>query len=711
MSNGRQFFYFLIVFTTAFFTQAQVFIPFGMWRGNQGPTITTIANQKVYEGNLTNIPFTIGHKSGYPLYCSSVSLSATSSNLAAVPLSAISYAGVFPYCFLNITTAAGFSGVSNITVTVSDTGNPILQASTTFTATVYNVTGVTISPTSQIIPQNSNFQFLANATFSDGTTQNIAPSATWGLTLTSGSAPTGLTSVLGLVTVGTVTAYPTYNYTLTYGAFSSTAAITFNSSTINGLFTTPISGNINVAGTVDIKCFATTVDGGTIDLTNSCAWTSNNNPVANVNNFSNKGRVYGNSLGGPVTITATYGAFSDTSAITVDALAPTVVEEGTGLYARYYSTISVTGPKNDPYSALVNSRIDAQVNFNWASGSNPAGGLDDFGGRWTGQMTAPTSGLYCVQTVSDDGVRLWIGNTLVNNLWTDHGPTTASGTYTFVANVKTEVFLEFYERAGGAEIRLRYIAGACGTGTAVPRINLFPVATRALDIQQNVVPQWGNLRRGFAMNGTVGSIADAAAITGFTNGAATPVNAVASNANGTGMAYAANSERSQSIGFDGVDDSISVAASTVQTGTAVRTTAVWVNPTAIGATQDPWGYGTAGLNNSYGISILSTGAIRVYGGGGSNCDTAAGLITFADWNHIVTTYSANTALIYLNGTLRQTCNALSWSTSAGSTLYIGAGTALTNLFSGYLDDIAFWNLALNSGEINSLYQKQKVFNP
>jgi hypothetical protein len=175
------------------------------------------------------------------------------------------------------------------------------------------------------------------------------------------------------------------------------------------------------------------------------------------------------------------------------------------------------------------------------------------------------------------------------------------------------------------------------------------------------------------------------------------------------MAYA-NSERSQSIAFDGIDDSISVAASTIPTTTGARTVGVWVNPTNIGATQDVFGWGTAAANASFGVSILANGTIRLYGGG-SNCDTAAGALSFANWTHIATTFSGTVANIYINGLLSKNCTGLTWSTPAGSTLYIGAGTALTNRFSGYLDDLAIWNLVLNYGEINTLYQRGKVFNP
>ncbi|MBY0554490.1 Ig-like domain-containing protein [bacterium] len=499
------------------------------------------------------------------------------------------------------------------------------------------------------------------------------------------------------------------NYT---GASAVTRAISaqFTATTITSLFVEASSGNFNIGSTQQLKCYGGTSDGGVIDLTTACSWSSANSAIVSVDNTSSKGLITGVSLGGPLNITATFGASNDTSAVTVDGAPPSFIENGIGLFARYFSTTSAGGTPNDPYSVLQNQRIDATVNFNWAAGSNPAGGVDDFAAKWTGQIRAPTSGSYCVGTVSDDGVRLWIDNTLVINNWTDHAPTLNTGNFTFVANQKYDVFLEFYENGGGAEIRLRYVAGACGTPVAVTQTNLFPIATRALDLQSTTAPRYTNMYRGFAMNGTVGGIANAATITGMVGGGgATPVNATASNANGTGMAYA-SSDRSQSIDFDGIDDYFSVASSTLPTGSNARTLAFWVNPHST-ATDEPIAYyGNNTANNGFGAEVLSTGIVRL-STIGTQCDSNTA-ITFNSWTHVAVTLNVTTANIYINGAIDRTCTlGATPNTTAATTLYVGRNIGGSNFFEGTLDDLGFWNIVLTAGEINTLFERGRVINP
>jgi type IV pilus assembly protein PilY1 len=85
-----------------------------------------------------------------------------------------------------------------------------------------------------------------------------------------------------------------------------------------------------------------------------------------------------------------------------------------------------------------------QVNFNWGSGS-PAAVVN----------TAALSGNYYFQTVSDDGVKLWVNGQLVINNWTPHGPTTDTSTAINVtAGQALNVRLEYFEQTGGAQIQL-----------------------------------------------------------------------------------------------------------------------------------------------------------------------------------------------------------------------------------------------------------------
>ncbi|OFZ28806.1 MAG: hypothetical protein A2622_06910 [Bdellovibrionales bacterium RIFCSPHIGHO2_01_FULL_40_29] len=507
-------------------------------------------------------------------------------------------------------------------------------------------------------------------------------------------------------TTGTIAS----NVVINYSSTTSTRAITaqFTATTYTSVFVSPNTGNFPIGNTQQLQCFGRTADGGVVELTASCSWSSNNVARVTVDDASNRGLITGIANGGPTTITATYGANSGTAAITVSAGAPTFPDEGIGLFARYYTITSGVASPHDPFTALVNQRIDAQVNFGWASGSNPAGGVNDFGVRWTGQISAASSGSYCVRNRSDDGARIWIDNTLVVDRWVDQGATNTNGTFTFTAGVKYNIVHEFYENGGDAEIRLQYQSIACVAPTAVPQIYLWPTALRAMDLHSATVPRYTDMIRGYAMNGAVGAIANGAAITGMSGGGApTPVNATASNANGTGMAYV-SSERSQAISFDGIDDSISVAASTVPTAASNRSISVWVNPTNTGSDQMIAFYGAETTSNGYGLAVLSNGLIRNYGWG-NDCTSLAS-VAWDTWSMVTATYDGANARIYINGVLNQTC-AKVWSTSAGSTLYVGRSNGGSMYFDGLIDDFAIWDTVLTAGEIYTIYERLHVTNP
>ena len=99
---------------------------------------------------------------------------------------------------------------------------------------------------------------------------------------------------------------------------------------------------------------------------------------------------------------------------------------------------------------------------------------DRFSVRWTGTVQAPASGSYRFQTVSDDGVRLWInGVPLVSN-WTLHGATTdTSATINLQAGVRYEVRLEYYENTGNTAMRLRWQAPGTTSFVAIPANRLY----------------------------------------------------------------------------------------------------------------------------------------------------------------------------------------------------------------------------------------------
>jgi hypothetical protein len=80
----------------------------------------------------------------------------------------------------------------------------------------------------------------------------------------------------------------------------------------------------------------------------------------------------------------------------------------------------------------------------------------NFSARWTGFVTAPTTGEYTISTLSDDGVRLWVGNQKLIDNWTPHGTTEDMGTIRLEAGRAYPIRLEYFQGDGGGTIRLRW---------------------------------------------------------------------------------------------------------------------------------------------------------------------------------------------------------------------------------------------------------------
>lgn len=654
---------------------------------NTSPTITTIASRNIYEANYPYIPFQISDLES-TLLCSGANLAVTSSDNSVVPPANITYTGISPYCYLNIIPVAGSTGTSNIVLTVHDLGFPDITASTSFTVTAIPLVSMTILPDAAIIPRNSTFQYTAIATYSDATSLDISQSASWTVPLSGSYTVTSFTE--GLLNLGNVTGYPGVNITATYLALSDSVSATFNSSTITSIFVTPASASINVSGTVDIKCYGRTADGGTLDLTTACGWYSPNVMQAHVNNFSPKGEVTGISLGGPTIVSATYSSFSASASVTVISGTPVTVEVGTGLFARYFTGMS--------YDNFNSQRVDANIAFAWGAGNNPVGGADAYSVLWTGQILAPETGTYTFHTNSDDGIYLWVNGVLVEDFWTDHGPTLTNRNVAMTAGTKYNITMGFFENGGGSEVHLKWKipSSACASYAACPYVQqeyLFPTSGTGMSLAVAGTGDSNPGDRDFVNDGIIrynngdgaGSIASGATVATQIGG----VNLTASNANGTGLSYVPGLI-SQAFDFDGVDDYFTSANTGLRTGTNTRSFSFWIKPNNIGVDQGIFFYGANGNNQGAGASLLANGTLRALGGGTTGCSSAAGAVTFGEWNHVSIRFTSPNVNVTVNG-VNTACASNSWNTQPGS-FYLGRSLGVAQTFSGSIDEFASWNL-------------------
>ncbi len=156
-----------------------------------------------------------------------------------------------------------------------------------------------------------------------------------------------------------------------------------------------------------------------------------------------------------------------------------------GLLGEYYNNngtaASPPPPPGSPAGGAavltaVTTRLDATVDFGFATPPAPGVNQDGFMIAWSGYLTSAVTGPHSFQTRSDDGVRLWVNGTLIINKWVDQAPTNDTGTATvaMTAGVRVPIRLEFYENGGGEECRLRWDTAGGTTFVIIPTGALTP---------------------------------------------------------------------------------------------------------------------------------------------------------------------------------------------------------------------------------------------
>jgi len=151
----------------------------------------------------------------------------------------------------------------------------------------------------------------------------------------------------------------------------------------------------------------------------------------------------------------------------VPAATPTLLPaaNGTGLLGEYYRGIN--------FGRFETSRIDREVIFDWG-GSAPMNGLgDQFSVRWRGQIEPRLTGTHTFWTTSDDGVRLFVDNTLVIDSWVDQSMVARLGRIDLVAGRRYDITLEYYDSGGEAGVILDWSARGMLRST-IPSTQLYP---------------------------------------------------------------------------------------------------------------------------------------------------------------------------------------------------------------------------------------------
>jgi len=206
------------------------------------------------------------------------------------------------------TLAVGTSVISATMGTVS--------ASTTLTVTAATLASIQIAPTLPSIANGTTQQFTATGVFTDATTQNLTDAVTWGSATTSVATISNADGSKGLAT----SASPgTTNITATSGAIMGSTTLTVTAATVVSIAVTPATPSIAKGTTQAFVATGTFSDNTTQEITTAVTWSSGTPATATISNAAgSEGRatavVEGTSL-----ITATLGAISGSTTLTVTA--------------------------------------------------------------------------------------------------------------------------------------------------------------------------------------------------------------------------------------------------------------------------------------------------------------------------------------------------------------------------------------------------------
>ena len=251
---------------------------------------------------------------------------------------------------------------------------PLLQG------TPATLTSIAVTPANPSIPKGATQQFTATGTYSDGSTQNLTSSVSWGsssgsvATISSGGSATGIGS-------GTATIQASS------GSVAGSTTLTVTAATLSSIAVTPVNPVIAPGSTQQFTATGTYSDGSTQNLTGSANWSSSNASVATITSAGFASGV----APGASTISATSGTVSGSTTLTV-----TSPSSGATAYVQSASA-------NDHYAtASASARLAANVTANnaiavfcgWTGTTQSLVSVTDTQGNSYTVVDNPTSGTY-----------------------------------------------------------------------------------------------------------------------------------------------------------------------------------------------------------------------------------------------------------------------------------------------------------------------------
>lgn len=148
----------------------------------------------------------------------------------------------------------------------------------------------------------------------------------------------------------------------------------------------------------------------------------------------------------PTSVIPSQTPIQTTQATPTPTATPSPIQDPTilSLSGQYYISMA-----RNKFANLIFTRDDSLIDFDWGNGSPDGLPRDNFGIRWSEILSFPQTGTYTLQTISDDGIRVWLDGVLILNRWYDH-KTTRYNVTRQISQGNHALTVEYYEHHGRA---------------------------------------------------------------------------------------------------------------------------------------------------------------------------------------------------------------------------------------------------------------------
>ena len=191
-----------------------------------------------------------------------------------------------------------------------------MSGSTSLNVTAATLEVIDVSPTNASVANGLSNRFVATGVYTDNSVHDISASVTW---TSSDNTVASISNTPGSNGVSATTGPGSTVISATLGALSAKATLTVTSATLVSIEVTPTNPSIANGLSEALQATGIYTDHSTHDLTSAVTWSSSVASVASVSNLPGSNGLATTASPGTTTITATFGAISGSTNLTVTA--------------------------------------------------------------------------------------------------------------------------------------------------------------------------------------------------------------------------------------------------------------------------------------------------------------------------------------------------------------------------------------------------------